>query len=377
MAKRVILAVAGAGKTYHICHEINPQKRNLIVAFTHENIKNIQKELLAEYGEVPEKTRIMTFDSFVYHMLIRPYEASIFDFFDEHYNFIKTDITLQKPPAQRIKVNGRDVPNKKYKKKENLGHYLNDNQQYYCETLSELAVYVKNGSDSLIRKAAERINKFFDQVMIDEFQDFRKYDYELIVGLSKFLTDVLLVGDYYQHSVSGQNNSGKPFKKGKAEVSYEDFIEELRKNKFDVDETSLIQSRRCSEEICLFVRNKLGIQISSANINQGMILRPDNVRTVIEDKDVVKLVYDKAARYSFNAVNWSYSKGDTYNKACVILNGITKNLMENNFSASKLKAGTLNKLYVALTRSKGDLYIILPAEFDEVKDQYLKDGLRS
>lgn len=32
MAKRVILAVAGAGKTYHICHEIDPTKRNLILA---------------------------------------------------------------------------------------------------------------------------------------------------------------------------------------------------------------------------------------------------------------------------------------------------------------------------------------------------------
>ena len=29
MAKSVILAVAGAGKTYHICHEIDPTKRNI------------------------------------------------------------------------------------------------------------------------------------------------------------------------------------------------------------------------------------------------------------------------------------------------------------------------------------------------------------
>ena len=43
MAKRVMLAVAGAGKTYHICHEIQPDKRNLIVAFTHANIKKHSK----------------------------------------------------------------------------------------------------------------------------------------------------------------------------------------------------------------------------------------------------------------------------------------------------------------------------------------------
>ena len=53
MAKRVILAVAGAGKTYYICHEIDPTKRNLILAFTHENIHNIQKELCDAHGCVP------------------------------------------------------------------------------------------------------------------------------------------------------------------------------------------------------------------------------------------------------------------------------------------------------------------------------------
>ena len=56
MAKRVILAVAGAGKTYHICHTIDPNKRNLILAFTHENIYNIQKELCDAHGHMPEQT---------------------------------------------------------------------------------------------------------------------------------------------------------------------------------------------------------------------------------------------------------------------------------------------------------------------------------
>lgn len=77
MAKKVILAVAGAGKTYHICHEIDPSKKNLILAYTHENIHNIQKELYDAHGCVPELTTVMTFDAFVYHNLILPYEPSI------------------------------------------------------------------------------------------------------------------------------------------------------------------------------------------------------------------------------------------------------------------------------------------------------------
>lgn len=370
MAKRVILAVAGAGKTYHICHEIQPDERNLIVAFTHANIKNIQNELLEAYGRIPDSTRIMTFDAFVYHMLIRPYEASIFDFFGEDYKYDETGITLKKPPQQRIKVNGRDVPNKKYKKKEYLRHYMDERKQYYCETLSELAIYVKEGRESLIKTAAGRLNRFFDNVMIDEFQDFREYDYELIVKLSKHLNNIVLVGDYHQHSVSGQNNYGKPFKKGKAEISYDDFIEELSKERFDVDETTLIHSRRCSEEICSFIKDKLGIQIQSAGINAGTVIRPSNIQEILDDQRIVKLVYDNASHYSFKAVNWSYSKGDTYEGACVILNGSTKELVNENFSAAKLKTITLNKLYVALTRSKGDLYIVTADEFESVKENY-------
>ena len=41
MDKRVILAVAGSGKTYTICSEIDISKRNLIIAYTNQNIKNI------------------------------------------------------------------------------------------------------------------------------------------------------------------------------------------------------------------------------------------------------------------------------------------------------------------------------------------------
>ena len=35
MDKKVILAVAGAGKTYHICESLNPKKKNLIL---HNNV---------------------------------------------------------------------------------------------------------------------------------------------------------------------------------------------------------------------------------------------------------------------------------------------------------------------------------------------------
>ena len=84
--------------------------------------------------------------------------------------------------------------------------------------------------------------------------------YEFVIYGQK-INNITLVGDYYQHSVSGQNNSGKPFKKGKNEVSYDEFLENLKKEKFDVDHISFGSSRRCPEAVCNFVNEKLKINI--------------------------------------------------------------------------------------------------------------------
>ena len=62
----------------------------------------------------------------------------------------------------------------------------------------------------------------------------------------------------------------------------------------------------------------------------------------------------------------------TYDAVCVILNGSTEKLVEDKFSVSTLKTVTLNKLYVALTRSRGDLYIVTKDEFETVKEKYYK-----
>lgn len=369
MAKRVILAVAGAGKTYHICHTIDPSKRNLILAFTHENIFNIQKELCAAFGCIPEMTTVTTFDSFVYHYLVLPYEPSI----AEHFgfpNFTSHEISTVAPPPLLIPKTKR--PNPYYVKKDNLKHYITKNQQYYCATLSELALQVKQEKDSLIKRSANRLNLFFDCILIDEFQDFRNYDYELIMLLSKQLRDIVLVGDYHQHSVSGVNNSGKPFKLKNKDINYADFITHLQKLGFTVDLTTLEKSRRCSSDICRYVSKKLGIHIESCGINSGSVIWADRTaQEILENNHIVKLVNKNSANYTFRAMNWSYSKGDTVDEACVILTENLENLDKDTFSASKLSTVTLNQLYVAMTRCRGNLYLIKYSTFKKLKEQYL------
>lgn len=371
MAKKVILAVAGAGKTYYICHKIDPAKRNLILAFTHENIHNIQKELCDAHGCVPELTMVTTFDSFVYHQLILPYEPSI----AEHFacpRFSSCGICMTDPSSKTKKnAEGKSVANPHYRKKDSLTHYVTMNRQYYCATLSELVLQVKKNRESLIKRLAARLNLFFDCILIDEFQDFREYDYELIMALAKRLNDVILVGDYHQHSVSATNNSGKPFKNKSKDVSYVDFVAELRNSGFEIDLTTLDKSRRCSAEICNYISEKLHINIASNGDHCGSIVWIDDDPSVVLNQDqIIKLVFNEAANYTFRAMNWSYSKGDTVDSACVILTDGLDNLDSDSFDPEKIKRSTLNKLYVAMTRSRGDLYLIKASTFKKLRDAY-------
>ena len=368
-----MLAVAGAGKTHYICNSLQPEEKNLILAYTHENIRNIKRELIATHGVVPELTNVMTFDSFVYKILLCPYEPTILRFFNRE-DFISKGITTVTPPVQRIKnSNGNDVTNPYYVKKDKLEHYVTQNKQYYCANISELLMLVKENRVSLIKKAAIGLNIFYDQIMIDEFQDFREHDYELVIALAKEVKNILLVGDYYQHSVSAVNNSGKPFKNGKSELSYSEFKHLLAEMKFDIDETTLKASRRCPKEVCEFVKRKLKIDIVAKNEQCGKVIwLENNIDTVLEDDTIIKLVYQNSSAYSFHAVNWSYSKGDTLDSVCVILTDKFDMLDGNEFSCGRIPKATVNKLYVAMTRTKGNLYLIKSDTFKSVKKRYCK-----
>lgn len=373
MVMSITLAVAGAGKTYHICHSIDPAKRNLILAFTHENIFNIQRELIDAFERIPELTKVATFDAFVYRNFVLPYEPSIGAHFG-YSNFVSTGITTINPPRKMISTSSKKrVLNPEYVTKDKLFHYVDNKGHYYCATLSELALQVAGDGNSLVKRAVNRLSLFYDSVFIDEFQDFRTHNYDLIVKIAKLLSEITLVGDYYQHSVSGINYSGKPFLKKKNEVCYSDFVDAVVKEGFEVDAVSLKKSRRCSEAVCEFVRTKLNIPIFSSGFNAGGVSwAVDDIDSILSDDHVMKLVYKDSEKYSFCSMNWSYSKGNTFDSVCVVLTKQFEDLGEDGFSISGIPQSTINKLYVALTRSRGSVLLVKASQFNNAKRKYLK-----
>lgn len=371
MDKRVILAIAGAGKTYTLCKNIDKEKRNLVIAFTRQNIANINKELNKQFGEIPYYTQVMTFHSFVYRFFIAPYEPTIIDFFGIE-KFKNEGITFLEPPVHMKMVRGKRVYNNKYKCKNEFEHYVYD-RKYYCSLMSELLLYVNGRKTKLISRSSKNLMKFFDNLYIDEFQDFRGFEYEFLIKMSKYVNKILMVGDYYQHSVSGKNNTGKPFNIGKKHITYDEYIKLLEKEKFTIDEKSLSTSRRCTIDVCNFISQKLGIQITSGNKREGKVffLNMNNAKEILDNDKIKKLIYSESDKYKFNSINWGYSKGDTYSEVCVILTATYEELELDTFCGTRSLV-TDNKLYVALSRTEGDLYILKKSIFDCIRNSYIK-----
>lgn len=358
MDKRVILAVAGSGKTYTLCNEIDESKRNLIIAYTNQNIKNIYNELMKKYGYIPNDTIVMTFHSFVYKYLIRPFDKSIGEFYGIN-DFCSKGVTVVIPPDPSFLINGVWRKNKYYNKDNTLEHYIR-NGKYYSDYLSKLIIKTKNKHYSLLNDCCENINKFFDNIYIDEMQDFRENNWKLLCEIISRVNNILLVGDYYQHSVSGVNNSGIPFVNKKKRLSYEEYVKYLHELNLNVDDQLLAKSRRCSEDVCSFIEKKLNIKIESLKINEGKVIfltDKNEIQNILANDSIIKLVWENANELNFNAITWGYSKGDTYNNTCVILTDVYSNLEDDNFVNSQVNIST-NKLYVALSRSSGNVYII-------------------
>ena len=105
----------------------------------------------------------------------------------------------------------------------------------------------------------------------------------------------------------------------------------------------------------------MGIKIEShrtdlTDINE--VTDYSTIENIINNSSIVKLFYQAHYKYDIkNSDNWGNSKGSTFPHVCVILNPSTYKLFSKN-DLKSLNPQTLRKLYVAITRSNGNLYFI-------------------
>ncbi|MCA1920338.1 MAG: AAA family ATPase [Flavobacterium piscis] len=331
MDKKVVFAVAGSGKTKLIIDRLDTVKNSYIITYTISNHKNLQDRVVGKFGYFPENIKLYTYFSFIYSFCYKPF----------CHDIVKTKgINYTTQPSQFLK-------------KETRGHYIDKGDRLFSSRISKFLIDFE-----IIGDIVERLNKYADNIFIDEIQDFASNDFNFILQLAKADAQLLYVGDFYQHTFDTSRDGAT---RKNLHADYLSYQKEFEKGNIAVDTLSLLKSWRCSKTICDYISKYLKIQIESNRSDTGIIkyvTDPAEIKSVFEDNRIIKLFYKMHYNYECYSKNWGDCKGeDHYYDVCVVLNETTfKKYLTGDMQ--NLAPSTKNKLYVAITRTKNNLYFV-------------------
>lgn len=343
MDKKVILSVAGSGKTTYIVSKIDLLKRYLIITYTNANFENLCNRIRSKFnGAIPNNISIFKFDSFLYNILFKA-------MYSDEYQDVK----------------GIDFD------QNNIQKYAQKNSDAYWRSKS--LVYSSRLSSFLMRQESLLIDRIFaitDCLIIDEVQDIGSRDFDLIMLFAKANIELLYVGDFYQHTF--QTSADGNYRKNLFSI-YNKYVSELSKYGFEIDTKTLSKSYRCSANVCLFIKERIGIYIDSFRNDETIIAEikdESRIKELWNDERIVKLHYKQSYVFKGNHRNWGDVKGeDNFNDVCIILNPTSYSKFTNN-NLKSLASMTRAKLYVAITRARGNVYFISSKALDKTFKEY-------
>lgn len=305
MGKKVILAVAGSGKTFHLIEQLDESKRFLIITYTNANIDNIRKSIIKKFGYLPSNVNITSYFTFLYSFCFKP--------------FLATDLACKgiywKLPPEHTRNYRRDNDN----------YYLSQKKCLYHNRIAKLIIE-KNISDNV----NERLEKYYDNLLIDEVQDFGGHDFNLILSISRSNLNILYVGDFFQHTFSTSIDGKININLYKNELNY---LKNFKKLNFIIDNKTLVNSRRCSTTICEFIREKVGIEIFSHGTRQSeykLITNEQEAEKIFFNNEIVKLFLQEHYLFDCESDNWGSCKGLEFDNVCVVINESTLKLYNKN-----------------------------------------------
>lgn len=336
MDKTVILAVAGSGKTTHIVNSLSPSVRSIILTYTENNYQNLRDKIITKFGYLPENIKLYSYFTFLYGFCYKP------------FLWIDTKgkgINWETPPSWTLRINRT--------RKE---YYFDKQGKLYHNRIAKLLEV--NGVLGVIN---QRLVKYFDNLFIDEIQDFSGHDFNFLKSIAESNLDLLFVGDFYQHTFD-TSRDGSVNKNLHSDL--EIFINNFQQMGLVVDCDTLNKSYRCSSTVCTFISQDLGIKIDSHRKEGTKIHFIDSqaeADQILKCNRTIKLFYKEHYKYNCFSKNWGDSKGeDKYTDICVVLN---KNTFEKyqKCQLKELKPQTRNKLYVACSRARNNIYFVSEA----------------
>lgn len=365
MNNKIVIACAGAGKTHRIVNEaIESGEKTLIITYTINN----QKEIYEKYKQLGGRDfinfKVKGLFTFILEDIIRPYQNIVFEKRIESLIFNEAD------PHRK---NNRAIPGRKEKFENgdiNPLYYLtSDGNKIHSTYIAKLGAYIIKKTKGAPIKRLEEIYK---NIYFDEVQDLVGWDYEIINSISKSKKiSLCCVGDFRQTIYQTAITTKKP-------ISTSEKIKFFNDKKFS--EENISKSRRCISDICKvsdIVHDGMGFEPTTSTVeiidleilkHTGVfVIKDSDVNTYIEKfKPVIlRSNLDGGKKYNIDnltKITYGKSKGLGFDRTLIIP---TKNYIDficgNKKAFDKQKTeSSKNKLYVALTRARYSVAIVLP-----------------
>ncbi|MEP7167456.1 MAG: DNA helicase II [Candidatus Woesebacteria bacterium] len=338
----IIIASAGGRKTTFIVEDAlkNKNRKILITTYTTENLEQITSYIVERNGCIPSNITVISWFTFLLHHGVWPYQTYILS----GIRVVSIDFKTISAPLQK---GGRANPS----------WYINKGNFLYKDRVTEFVCDCNARSEGLIIK---RLEKIYDDIYIDEMQDFVGWDQELIELLMRSSISVNLVGDPRQSTYMTNNSSKNKGQKGKNITTW---IDRLQKNSLcQVEERT--ECFRCNQIICDFA-DDLYPDLARTVSKNAEETGHDGIFTIlrVEVPDYISTHNPKILRWdrrantmNFPAMNIGISKGRTYERVVIFptkpmkLYLKTKNIDD---------AGDISKLYVAVTRAKYSVTFVM------------------
>jgi len=338
--KSVIFAVAGSGKTSLVIERLSLNERALIITYTQNNYLHLRNKIIQKFGTIPSNIRVMTYFSFLHGFCYRPIMQ---------LKLGTRGLTFRRPPNRQIPLT-------------DIARFRDPGRRLYHNRLAKLLQHM-----DCMPLIHARIERFYDCVYVDEVQDFAGHDFNLLLEISKAKAGMTFVGDFYQHTFDTSRD-------GSVNSSLHDDMAKYEKRFRDagvaVDKQTLGRSWRCATAVCDFISANLQIVMGShAQRHSSIItvLEQAQANALHADPAVVKLFLQEHGKYGCYSQNWGASKGmDHFEDVCVVLgNEAWKRYQGSSLHESKPQ--TRNKLYVACSRTRGNLYFVSEKLFKPFK----------
>lgn len=343
MANHLTLAVAGSRKTQGIverCASMPRERRVLVLTYTQANQEELTSRL-RQYAGDHHHVEVLGWFTFLLRHFAKPFLP--FKFAGKRvlgFNFEGRPRFMATGVSRFMDVGGA---------------------VYGCELARLAHELIQDSKGALLR----RLECIYDEILIDEVQDLSAHDWEIIDVLLHSSIDIRMVGDIRQSVLATNPRSSKNSK-----YSYAGAIHWAREREAKglLEILESVTTWRCHPHVAKFSDSIFdpSWKFPETQSKNETVTDHDGV-FLVSAKHATQYVqrfkpqclrYNVAAgkSFDFDYLNFKVSKGMTYERVLIVP---TAPIAQFVASGTYLEAGSASSFYVAVTRAKQSVAIVL------------------